>query len=387
MPLRPAQSFLFIFWLMALMSCASGKLHLKDHSIEVYDINTSPDFTLYALGDAGALNDQSKSVVNALSLISSDDEQPGAIIYLGDNVYPAGLAPELNAEEHLHGREILRNQIEPFTDYNGSIFFIPGNHDWNASKSGGLDAMKRQSDFITGLNDPDVKIIPQHGCGDPQAIALTPATTMILFDSQWWIQDWKNERDINKGCEINSRDEFMIAFKKLVDENKDKQIIIAMHHPLYSHGTHGGHFPWRDHIFPMTRVVKWLYIPLPVIGSIYPGYRSVFGHAQDTKHPKYRSLKEQILEHLAGMENVIFLSGHDHNMQYSRLDGNHHLISGAGSKQNRVSNSRDLIYGHMAPGFMQLDVYDELGVKLTVYELETGKATPVEVFSDFIIKK
>ena len=63
------------------------------------------------------------------------------------------------------------------------------------------------------------------------------------------------------------------------------------------------------------------------------------------------------------------------------------LISGAGSKQNRVSNSRDLVYGHMAPGFMQLDIYDGIGIRLTIYELEVGIDAPKQVFSDFIIKK
>ena len=381
-----AQYLLFIVWLLACASCATGKLHLNQ-PVDVYKTSEHPDFTLYALGDAGAFNEQSKSVIKSLAAETADDMQPGAVIYLGDNVYPAGLAPEENAVEHLHGQEILLNQITPLVNYNRDILFIPGNHDWNSSKPGGLDAMKRQGDFIKSLNNSKIKLIPQQGCGDPQAIALTPKTTMILFDSEWWIQDWEKEPDMNKGCSIQSRAEFMSAFKKLVQENKDKQLIISMHHPLYSQGTHGGYFPWRDHIFPMTRVVDWLYVPLPVIGSIYPLYRNLFGHSQDTQHPNYRSLKDQILSHVAGIEDVVFLSGHDHNMQYTRRDGNHHLISGAGSKQNRVSNSRDLIYGHMAPGFMQLDVFEQLGVRLTIYEVEVETGDSKEVYSDFIIKK
>jgi hypothetical protein len=37
-----------------------------------------------------------------------------------------------------------------------------------------------------------------------------------------------------------------------------------------SNGIHGGYFGIKQHIFPFTDMKKKLYIPLPVIGSIYP---------------------------------------------------------------------------------------------------------------------
>src|SRR5436309_11924013 len=31
---------------------------------------------------------------------------------------------------------------------------------------------------------------------------------------------------------------------------------------------HGGHFGWQDHIFPLRNIKPWLWIPLPLIGSV-----------------------------------------------------------------------------------------------------------------------
>jgi hypothetical protein len=46
-----------------------------------------------------------------------------------------------------------------------------------------------------------------------------------------------------------------------LSKKRDKTVILAMHHPLMSNGSHGGQF-YRKQIFPLEQK-----IPLPVIGS------------------------------------------------------------------------------------------------------------------------
>jgi hypothetical protein len=46
-----------------------------------------------------------------------------------------------------------------------------------------------------------------------------------------------------------------------LSKNRDKTVILAMHHPLMSNGSHGGQFSIKQ-IFPLEQK-----IPLPVIGS------------------------------------------------------------------------------------------------------------------------
>ena len=346
-----------------------------------------PNHTIYLTGDAGELNDQSKAVMSQLALLANDDTQPATILFLGDNVYPAGMPAESNADSYRHAQEILLNHVSRLPSFDGRIIFLPGNHDWNEFKPGGLDAIKRQGSFLRNLDDERISMLPENGCGGPVSISLSDEVFLIIIDSQWWLQDWNDEPDMNKDCATKSREELVQAVERLVKENASKQILIAMHHPLYTQGTHGGHFTVRDHLFPLSKVVKWLYLPLPVIGSIYPYYRSVIGHPQDIQHKNYTSLKKSILSKVADHENVIFLAGHDHNMQYITKGDDHFILSGACSKLNGIANTKDLVYGHKVAGLMQLDFYEGKDVRLTIFEIDKESNSLKTVFSRLIVGK
>ena len=372
--------------LMLMWSCAGTKLHLKDVSSHLSTKSDDiPDYTLYVLGDAGALNDQSRAVMMQLEKTIKDDKQPGMILFTGDNVYPAGMPPPADTQGYRHSQDILINQVNRFDAFPGPIVFIPGNHDWNEFKAGGLDAIRRQGKFLEQLNDPRIRMLPENGCGGPVILDLNEHIVMIIIDSQWWLQDWTDEAEMNLGCEFDNRDDLIKAVHQAIDANRGKQIIVAMHHPLFSQGTHGGCFTLRDHLFPLSKAVKWLYLPLPVIGSIYPYYRSVIGHPQDIRHKNYTALKRAIMNGVEDDDSLIFLAGHDHNLQYMVKGKHHFLLSGSGSKQNAVANSKDLIYGHKAPGFMQIDFYNDDSVHLTIYEVDIMTQSSSEVFNSKII--
>lgn len=372
---------------LILGSCASGRLYLNS-SLDPIGPHpeVEPDYTIYALGDGGEINEQSKAVMAHVAKVSLDDRHPGTIIFLGDNVYPAGFPP-LDAAGLEHAKNILKNQYEGLSAYMGPIIFIPGNHDWNEFHPGGRESIIRQGEYLNQLEGDKISMLPSNGCGGPVTLQLNERITMIIIDSQWWLQSWDNEPDMNEGCELQSREEFIKAFHKTIDENSNKQIIVALHHPLFTQGAHGGHFTLRDHIFPLSKRVKWLYLPLPIIGSIYPLYRNLFGHPQDIQHSGYSKLKEEILTELDDNGSIIFLAGHDHNLQYIVKNDDHFILSGSIAKRNPIANSKDLIYGHKAAGFVQLDCYNDLGIRLTVYEVDPASGSSKPVFSRFITEK
>ena len=100
------------------------------------------------------------------------------------------------------------------------------------------------------------------------------------MDSQWWLHLHDkpgNESD----CDFKSEDEVITALREIASSHPDRLLVVATHHPLYSYGVHGGNYTWRHHIFPFTDIIPWLYIPLPVIGSVYPITRGIFGNIQD----------------------------------------------------------------------------------------------------------
>ncbi|MEO6132779.1 MAG: metallophosphoesterase, partial [Saprospiraceae bacterium] len=158
----------FFISISILMSCASGKLMLNAPGDPIQEQpQEEPAFTIYALGDAGEINHQSKAVLAELNAITSDDHQEGLVIFLGDNIYPAGLPAEDDPEENQEGKNILSRQVQAIKNYKGQIIFIPGNHDWNEFKTGGLEAVKREGDFLDQVDPSHVRFLPKNGCGGP----------------------------------------------------------------------------------------------------------------------------------------------------------------------------------------------------------------------------
>lgn len=382
------RNFIFITILSTLISsCATGKLlvNIKGDHDELKGTEI-PAFTIYALGDVGEINDQSKAVLKKLNSLAVDDQQPGLVIFLGDNIYPSGLPSAEDQDANNNAKAILLNQVKGLKNYPGHVIFIPGNHDWNEFSAGGLDAIKREGEFVDHIDGSHIRLFPENGCGGPEVIELNDHLVMLIIDSQWWIQNWSNEPGMNEDCPLKSRDEFIKAFHEQVTKYKDRQIIVAMHHPLYTQGSHGGHFRLKDHLFPLTALANWLYLPLPLIGSIYPFYRSIFGHSQDLVNKRYKSLRDGLLDGLKD-GNIIFLAGHEHCLQYMNKDAGLFLVSGAGSKQTAIANDKDLVFGHKSGGFMELDFFKNQSAWLTVYEVNTKTQTSSTVFSHQLIKK
>ena len=360
-------------------SCATGKQHVNVPD-PLQPISTeTPILSIYGIGDAGEDDPQSRAVVAHLAKTSGDDIQPGIIFFLGDNIYPAGLAPE-GHEDHDAGVSLLVHQIGQLADYKDPVIFIPGNHDWNEFKPGGLAAIRRQSDFINHLGKTNVRFSPSNGCGDPVVMAPAPNINIIILDSQWWIQDWTKEPEMNAGCVVKTREQLMQQIKSVLDANPGEQFVFVMHHPMEAQGPHGGHYTFRDHMFPLSKVVKWLYVPLPVLGSIYPWYRTVIGHPQDLKHKAYKSLQTALYDVIGDRKDVIFLAGHDHSLQYIHKDNRHMVISGAGAKGNAIDDNPDLLYGHKAPGYVILDFYRNKTMVLTIIEIDAESGNGNVVF-------
>ena len=226
------------------------------------------------IGDAGNVSDTSAQNHAPLLMLKKElaaENEKATVVFLGDNIYPNGLRKK-NHRKRADSEYRLNAQLDVLKGFPGKSFFVPGNHDWNGGKkNGGLKSVQRQEKYIQHyFKGQKAKLHPSDGCGDPKKVKLNDKMTLIFLDSQWWIQDWDELNKINKGCEVKSRAAFLEALEELILQNKNKQIVLLMHHPLISNGNHGGHFSGKQHIFPFTKLNKKLYLPLPVLGSIYP---------------------------------------------------------------------------------------------------------------------
>ncbi len=324
---------------------------------------------LILIGDAGKLNFGKQPVIDAArQLINKNNDKKTTVIFLGDNLYKTGL-PEDFLPGYQEAKSVLDSQINIVKGTQAKAIFIPGNHDWSDGSIHGLDNVKRQEAYVNILGDKNILYMPSDGCPGPVKYKVNDDIILILFDTQWFIQKGVKP-GIESDCDFKTPEQFYTELDDLISSNRDKLIILAGHHTLKSYGIHGGYFTLKQHIFPLTDLNPKLWIPLPVIGSIYPIARGVFGTPEDMHYPAYENMIGEILKITKGHPNIIFAAGHEHTLQFIKDSANYFIVSGAGSKHTRVSQNKKLLYGADSLGFATLTISKNKNVLVDYYTVD-----------------
>lgn len=272
-----------------------------------------------------------------------------AVIFLGNQVYPRGL-PDTISRSWEPAYESLITQLKILEGYRGEVLFIPGRRDWAGGKKDGLEQVKIQRKFIEETLDRKDVFLPKKGRPGPEEVHLSDDIVVIVIDSYWWFHEAeKSEHGI-----VDEAD-FFVQIEDAVSRNRDKKIIFAANHPLYSVGNYGGHFAPIENLFPLLQANEYLYIPLP--GFFYTGFRKFLGGRQDLAHPQYKLLIEALEETFEGHSNIIYASAHEENLQYVDRPPLQHIISGAAGDPSYVAQSAKADYAQSQQGLARLDFY------------------------------
>jgi hypothetical protein len=240
----------------------------------------------------------------------------------------------------------------------------------------------RQQAMVQQTLLQDSVFLPSDACPGPVAIDL-PGIRLIVMDTDFWINDkieWTSQ------CEQSNEQLFLDELERLLMDSGEREVVVAAHHPLQTHGTHGGFFDWQDHIFPFTRQVSWLWLPLPIVGSLYPlGREYILKSNEDLVGKNYRYMLENFRSVLDKYQPLAYFSGHDHNLQV--LDGKmvqYMMVTGAGSipKIMPVGDGEDTFFAYAHVGFMVLDVYENGRILLKVIEPPAGEVIYSKILHD-----
>lgn len=347
--------------MILLMLLGLGSFYSKAQETKAQDSIVS---RIVLVGDAGAMiNGQHPVALGIKKHIPLDKKT--LILYLGDNLYKTGL-PDDAYVGYAEARAVLDSQLVIVENTPARIIMIPGNHDWNNGGRHGYQAILREQNYVNLLGKENVQYFPVDGCPGPVEVPLSKDVTLVIFDSQWFLHPY-DKPGIESDCPYKTRTEVLTQLTDIFTKNAGKLVILACHHPFKSTGIHGGYFSVKQHIFPFTDKWKNLYLPLPVIGSIYPISRSVFGSPQDIPHPVYQNMIRDIEVVAKAHPNVIFVAGHDHNLQMIKDSNYHYILSGSGSKLSRVAKSRKTMYAAMEHGFATLEVSANKNVRVAFY--------------------
>ena len=358
-------NFLFIFLLFLLIGCATYKPKYSERLPENEPSDIEVEKTFYLIGDAGGAEEGgTTTALEAFKkLTDTIATQEDFAIFLGDNIYERGLPPKDDPSRQLAEHRI-NMQLEAVSSFNGEVLFIPGNHDWR----NGLKGLKRQEKFIqNALNSKDV-FQPKNGC-PYKKIAVTPNIEILVIDTEWYITNWDNHPTVNDDCDIKTRDDFFIEIEDELKKNNEKTIILTMHHPGYTYGTHGGHFSIDKHLFPFQSK-----IPMPGLASIIAQVRSQGGVSpQDRSNKLYSELMDRLITLSKDSDRLILVSGHEHGMQYIDFEGIKQIVSGSGSKSSATFLGEGAQFSSGEAGFAVLKVFTDGSSRVSYYSAIAGK--------------
>jgi hypothetical protein len=339
---------------------------------------------VYLIGDAGAPA-PGDPVLKALSGQISADPDRSLVVFLGDNIYPAGLPPE-GAPGRKEAERRLDAQIDVVRDAGAHGVFIPGNHDWGAWGAGGWDAVKRQGRRIAARGGQRLSLLPTEGCPGPVVRDVATRLRLVALDTQWWLHAYAKPLDPKSSCPEDSEAEVVDALRVAIEGAGERRVVVVGHHPLASGGIHGGNFGWRDHIFPLRAKRSWLWIPLPGIGSAYPLARRRGVSDQDLSGDLNIHMREAIGGVFAKAAPLVYAAGHEHNLQVIKQKGAEYLlVSGTGfyGHASRTASSESTLFARVASGFMRLDLSPTGEVRLAVVLVDAAGNTE-EAFSKML---
>ncbi len=330
---------------------------------------------IFLLGDAGKLKEGKQPVLDWLKRHVNLDDEKNILVFLGDNIYEDGL-PDEGAPEYIGAKNAIDYQINLVKGKKSKAFFVPGNHDWKGGKPGGWERVMNEVNYINTLRMDNIIAMPSGGCPGPVMAELNDKVVLVMMDSQWFLH-LNDKPGPESNCTARTVEEFVTQLQEIAESHPDQLFLLAMHHPMYTYGVHGGAYGLKQHIFPFTDAIKGLYIPLPLLGSVYPVARGYFGVIQDTYHPVYLNMRNQIEAVLKKHPNVVTAAGHEHSLQLIVKDSIPYIVSGSAAKLTRLRKGRLSKFSVLDYGFSLLEIRQSGKVEVKFYTLDnTGLSAP-----------
>ena len=334
---------LIIFAVLIFTSCATLKQQVKENTEQQFPDKKEIAHSFYLIGDAGntPLNSESQTIKAFKEELSRASKNSTAL-FLGDNIYENGMPPK-NHNNRAFAEHQLNTQTNAVKDFKGKSIFIPGNHDWYS----GIKGLKQQEKYIEDILGKD-SFLPENGC-PLEKVDISEAIVLIVVDTEWYITDWNKHPTINDDCEIKTRVKFFDELEGLIKKARGKTTLIALHHPMFTNGSHNGQFSFESHMKP-----------LPVLGTLKNIARKTGGLSPaDMQNAMYNELRKRIITLSQENEKVIFTSGHEHSLQYIVKDNIPQIVSGSGSKTSATRNVGGGQFSHGINGYARLDVFKD----------------------------
>lgn len=331
--------------LVAVIAVAVGLLSPVAHAAKPKRSKTPRPFTLVVAG--GSAGDGVSPTLKAVKArLSALDPKSTVVIFTGN--YGASELPPDDAAERPGAERAVLAHVDATSDFvkrGGRVYFLPGHQDF--AKEGTRAVLRlrallnRAYEDATGREDD---VMPQAACGTPVRVELTRSLSLLLLNSQWWMQEGSQDPELNQGCPTRTRAAFEADYVSALRDFRSRRLIIATHHPLKSWGELGGAFTAGAHLDPA-----------PVLGSAWVLARQAGLVPQHHAYPLVRAYADLLRDEAERTGAFVFVSGHDASQQHLAVGRQAQLISGTSAREGRpvaAPEPPDLASG--TPGWLEL---------------------------------
>ncbi|WP_291962728.1 hypothetical protein [Maribacter sp.] len=354
---RTIKYFSFTFILLLLSSCATYK---EQSNVQESNLVQDNDI-IHSFYIAGGLGNSSVTPNTAL-LNRFKEELDNAslnstLIFTGDNISPETSNWSVDST-------LIQKQLDVSANFKGETIFLPGNNEW---KSYRLEKIEKVENYLKDIERENTAVIPNNGCPIDHRV-INDDLDLILVDSKWFVSNWSRIEGINSKCtDIVTRRRFMEELEGYIGDGQGKNIVIAMHHPVFTNGTYAGKTTVKDHT-----------TPLPLLGTVKNAVMDL--GAFDPEHVnsrRYNYLRIAVSALAQANDRITLVSGHEESLQLLEGGGIHQIVSGSLGEKSAAKMSPGRItaiggsveyhgeYVFGERGFARLDYFKDGSSKVT----------------------
>lgn len=315
---------------------------------------------VYLLGNFADIQDK-EAFLPQLSEVFRQSESPFTLVLNGDLVTDK---VEKSSDEELKPIYALIDLIESYPK--GNLVIAPGDRDWNSSRRGGEKSVERLEDKVKDhwedMDRDRFHWAGDHACPGPEQYEVADGLIIAALNTQWWNHPYDKPREADAQCDGLTADNLKESLDDIIEETKDKNLLLVGHHPVVSLGNYGGHFSLGEQL-----------TPIPVLGSFLTAYHANAGNQFDLANPRLQTFIELMKTLLYAHDNLIYAAGHEANQQILNFGNNYLINSGAPTRAGFSAQDESAIYSASEAGIMEISYGANGEVRAGIWKYNGGQ--------------
>lgn len=298
---------LILLLIATFTACATykpqSKIALKSDSS-----SKKPIHTFYVVGGLGTeASDANPELQQLLKSYLDKADKKSTLLYTGD--YLPKDADKSTRETY------LKAHLNMAKDFKGHTVFTPGHNEWSSNDTKEIEWAE---DYLKNNGIENFEVKPNNVC-PLEYVEVNETLDILYVDSNWFSINWDHVEGINEKCpDINTKRRFTEEFEGYVKDARGKNLLIVMHHPLFSNGKYAGKRTFGESMV------------LPILGPIISEVRNLGGFSkQQANSLRYNYFRTVISSLSQDNDRVTIVSGHEESLQYLASDNISQVISGS----------------------------------------------------------